>query len=135
VPNGNPPPGQDANPQWLGIDHIWTGLPRDGVLNLSSDYIDADGNISTKQPWWRDVAGVFAITGERIDVPAPPLRAEFNSNADDAALDRQFYAVEMIFPAEGCWRITATVDTHSLTYVVEVVITNPTPTDGATPAP
>ena len=59
---------------WYGNGHLWAGVPADGTNRVSVDRVAPDGSIFDKLPWatsppWEKPA----ISGERIDVDAPPL--------------------------------------------------------------
>src|SRR5918997_1699682 len=49
-----------------------------GRLPDGSSYAETrpDGSIVAKLGWWRGAAGRLRIEGERLDAPAPPLRAD-----------------------------------------------------------
>jgi hypothetical protein len=67
--------------------------------------------------WWRGVRGKLTIQGQRLDAPAPPLRADIPGGYGDTG----FQATGLIFPTEGCWEVTGKVGESSLTFVTRVV--------------
>src|SRR5689334_11238911 len=75
-----------------------------------------DGSLRTKFPWWRAVRGHLAITGRRLDAPAPPLRAEVSTAYGETG----FQPSGLIFPSDGCWAITGRVGNAELTFITEV---------------
>jgi hypothetical protein len=78
--------------------------------------IRKDGSINAKYGWWRSRARPkLRISGRRLDAPAPPLRASIPDG-----YDRGFQATGVIFPTSGCWRVTGSVGTATLTFTVLV---------------
>jgi hypothetical protein len=78
-----------------------------------------DGSLSMKFGWTRaeGLRGKLKIHGRRLDALAPPLRA----NIPDGYGDTGFQATALIFPSEGCWKVTGEVGDSSLTFVTRVV--------------
>jgi hypothetical protein len=70
-----------------------------------------------KFPWDRGVRGHLQITGRRIDIDAPPLRAQLS----DYGLTG-FQPSTLVFPTEGCWEVTGRVGRSSLTFVTNVTL-------------
>jgi hypothetical protein len=87
------------------------------VVAADSGYVEDDGSIRMKWPWWRGVRGTLKIQGRRLDGPAPPLRAEVN----DAYGLSGFQPSDIYFPTEGCWEVTGSVGQTKLTFVTLVV--------------
>jgi hypothetical protein len=79
-----------------------------------------NGWIGEKFPWrGYGVSGELKVTGHRLDGRARPLQADIQpGGAPDAP---EFWAVAIMFPTVGCWRITGRVGSASLTLVVRVV--------------
>jgi hypothetical protein len=117
-PNGATPPGVGAQ---AGVNHgntkLWTAMWPGGVIKADPEYVDKDGSIHMKFGWWRGVSGRLSIQGHRLDAPAPPLRAEVS----DGYGDHGFQASGVIFPTEGCWKITGQVGAARLTFVNFVI--------------
>jgi hypothetical protein len=86
------------------------------VLRVTARNLRPDGSVAEKFPWWRAVRGKLRIGGRRLDAPAPPLRAL----VPDGYGDRGFQASAIVFPTQGCWRVTGRVGRASLTFVVQV---------------
>jgi hypothetical protein len=116
LPNGSTPPGEPDGGANHGNDHIWTAMWPHNVLIASRDYIDADGSVVMKWPWWwRGVNGQIKITGQRLDGDAPPLTAHTQEGYT------RFQPSGIRFPTEGCWEVTGTVGDASLTFVTLVL--------------
>jgi hypothetical protein len=78
--------------------------------------IRKDGSIDAKYGWWRSQAKPkLRISGDRLDAPAPPLRASVPEG-----YARGFQATGIIFPTTGCWRVTGRVGTATLVFTVLV---------------
>lgn len=104
----------------FGNDDLWVGgLGDDGVIPADSRFVESDGSIGWKFGWWRIVSGRLTITGRRLDVPAPPLRA----SVPDGYGPHGFQASGVYFPTEGCWEVTGTVGGSELTFVTFVLRT------------
>jgi hypothetical protein len=78
--------------------------------------IRPDGSIYAKLGWWRGVDGELRIEGERLDGPAPPLRAEVPAGYGPTG----FQATALIFPSAGCWRVVGTAGDARLEFVTLV---------------
>lgn len=120
-PNHEIPPGQEQNPgansaAYYGNGRLWTVLADKGIVRKVPR---RDGSISEKFPWWRAVRGRLSITGRRLDRPARPLRAHI----PDGYGATGFQSTGLIFPSEGCWRVTGTAGGASLAFVTLVVKT------------
>jgi len=58
-----------------GNGRLWVGgLWPSGVINAGPEYVAKDGSVGMKFGWWRASPGKLAITGRRLDAPAPPAR-------------------------------------------------------------
>ena len=86
------------------------------VLRVTRRNRQPDGSIAEKFPWWRAVRGELRISGLRLDGPARPLRALVPEGYGESGLQ----ASAIVFPTEGCWRVTGRVGRTSLTFVVLV---------------
>lgn len=119
LPNGDTPPGERPSPNHHGDGRLWTALPVGGVvIGLPDGHNPAGPPVATKWPWWRGVSGSMTIDGRRLDGPAPPLRSDVPPNYGDTG----FQATGLVFPGEGCWRVTAHVAAEQLSFVVRVVV-------------
>jgi hypothetical protein len=118
-PNGSVPPGESASTpgaQYHGNGAIWTDLWQKGKFAAGPDDVLADGSIIMKVPWWRAVTGELRVDGRRLDGPAPPLRARISSYGPTG-----FQSTAVIFPVEGCWKVTGRAADASLSVVLMVV--------------
>ena len=100
-----------------GNGKLFTTLNLDGMLVAPADYVNPDGSISWKFPWWRYVSGHITITGRRLDAPAGPLTSYVPAGYGDIG----FQATGVTFPSEGCWQVTARIDHTSVTFVTFVI--------------
>jgi hypothetical protein len=113
VPNRSTPPGEKPSTGDHGDGSLWTILWPAGKVTATRDQVLPDGSIQMKWPWVRGVEGDLQITGRRLDGSSPPLGAVI----PDGYGSTGFQASILIFPREGCWEVTGTVGTHSLTFV------------------
>lgn len=123
-PNGQTPLGEASSPHFHGNGSLWTQLWPEGTVVFEPGgpgFVEPDGSLSMKFPWWRGVRGQLTIEGRRLDAPAPPLRADIPSGYGDIG----FQAAALIFPTEGCWEVTGRVGNASLTFVTRVVNKRP----------
>jgi hypothetical protein len=88
-----------------------------GVVVADSGYVEDDGSIGIKWPWWRGVRGPLSITGQRLDKPAPPVRVEIPDGYGTSG----FQPSGIYFSTEGCWEVTGRVGQARLTFVTLVV--------------
>jgi hypothetical protein len=101
-----------------GNDKLWVGgLGEGGVIDVGPDYVEPDGSVGMKFGWWRLVPGTLQITGRRLDGAAPAVRANVPSGYGDLG----FQSSGVYFPTPGCWEVTGTVGTASLSFVTLVV--------------
>lgn len=130
APNGSEPPGvlthrgpndnPGKNSTSFGNGKLWTTLWPNGTVEFrpgGPGFIDSDGSLSMKFPWWRGVRGKLTIEGKRLDASAPPLRAIIPEGYGDTG----FQSTALVFPTEGCWEVTGKVGDASLTFVTRVV--------------
>jgi hypothetical protein len=101
-----------------GNGELWVlGLPAGGVMEMEPIDVMEDGSLYRKLGWWRGVVHDLHIKGERIDAPAPPLRADV-----PAGYFTGFQATALMFPTQGCWKVTGRIgDGKPLTFVTLVV--------------
>jgi hypothetical protein len=96
---------------------LWTLFWPHGVVVADSGYVEEDGSIGIKWPWWREARGALTIKGRRLDKSAPPLRAEI----PDGYGVFGFQPSGIYFSTEGCWEVTGSVGQARLTFVTLVV--------------
>jgi hypothetical protein len=122
TPNGSKPPRQPRTVRWHGNGMLWAAwLNPDGVYSVPRDQVGPDGSIGSKLYWATSPPGSApAISGRRLDAPAPPLRMlAANMGSFSGAFDPS-WATPVVFPTPGCWRVIARVNDVSLTYAVDV---------------
>jgi hypothetical protein len=101
-----------------GNGQLWVGgLGENGVIVAGPSFVEPDGSIGMKLGWYRVARGQLTITGRRLDAPAPPARGDVPSGYGDAG----FQASGVYFPTEGCWEVTGTVGSTTLTIVTFVI--------------
>ena len=101
-----------------GNGKLFVTLSTNGLIVAPASYVNPDGSIGWKFPWWRYVSGPLMITGHRLDAPAPPLMSDIPAGYGETG----FQASGVTFPSEGCWQVTAGVDhLTTLTFVTFVV--------------
>jgi hypothetical protein len=101
-----------------GNGQLWVGgLWANGIIAAERSFVEPDGAVGMKFGWYRVAAGQLTITGRRLDAPAPPARADVPSGYGDTG----FQASGVYFPTEGCWEVTGTVGSTTLTFVTFVI--------------
>ena len=116
----SPPPGVPqralfGSHQAFGNGRLWVGGLWDaGVIETRPQ---SDGTVGTKFGWWRNVPGRLRITGHRLDATAPTLRA----TVPDGYGITGFQSSGVDFPTAGCWKVTGTAGTATLTFVTLVI--------------
>jgi len=103
---------------------LWTVLYPEGTVVFEPGgpgFVEPDGSLPMKFPWWRRIRGQRRIEGRRLDAPAPALRAHIPSGYGDIG----FQATSLIFSTEGCWEVTGWVGNASMTLVTRVVNNRP----------
>ena len=128
LPNGNRPPGQPQKLSWYGNGRLWAGVRADGIRPVVRFDLGADGSIGDKLTWVTTPRFERpAISGERIDETAPPLRVLGVNRGSFAGAADPSYMSAVSFPTAGCWRLRARVGDVSLVYVVKIVVTDQNP--------
>ena len=125
IANGSTPPGETPSPNHHGNGQLWTVLPTNGILDYPG-FLQPEGWLDVKFPWWRAVTGALRITGKRLDAAAPPLAAEIPAGYGPTG----FQASGVLFPTRGCWEVTGHSDGATLTFVVLATVgrdASPTP--------
>lgn len=117
-PNHSIAPGQAGNPgaeraPYHGNGRLWTVLPPAGVVREAQR---RDGSIREKFPWWRGAHGRLRVTGRRLDGVGSALRARIPDGYGAIG----FQSTAISFSSEGCWKVTATAGTASLSFVTYV---------------
>jgi hypothetical protein len=129
-PNGRTPPGEGPSDSAHGEHGLWTALPLDGILRITTrtpvadgetaGTIRRDGSLSTKFPWWGSKAASAKLTirGRRLDGDARPLRLTIGPGA--VANSPHFWPSRLRFATPGCWKVTAKSRRAHLTFTVSV---------------
>jgi hypothetical protein len=129
-PNGRTAPGESPNESFHGRHGLWTILPLDGVLRITTTRpvppgetfgsISPYGALSTKFPSWgsRSAAAKLSIRGTRVDGRARPLRLTVGPGA--SANSPHFWPTRLRFARAGCWRVTAKSGRARLTFTLAV---------------
>jgi hypothetical protein len=124
TPNGRTPPGEQPSPEDNGNGALWTVLPRDGTIVARRLFVLRDGSMRIKFPWWgsRSAGTSLRISASSLDTRGRLPRSEVAPGLTRAP---RFWASAVIFPAEGCWRVTGIAGRARLTFVVLVVKARP----------
>jgi hypothetical protein len=96
---------------------LWTVLWPNGVVTADPKWVEEDGSIGVKWPWWRGLRATLKIEGHRLDEPGT-LRAEVASGYGAAG----FQPSAIYFASEGCWEVRGTAGSGSLAFVTLVVV-------------
>ena len=100
-----------------------------GVWQATSAFVNADGSLRLKAPWFaagppghakRGPHGLLKITGKRLDNSAPPLSVETHEVGVLGYGGSGVWAVVLTFPTEGCWSVTGKVERTTHTFHVLV---------------
>ena len=117
LPNGRTPPGGNAAGMNHGNGKLWTAMWPHNVVIATPDYIERDGSVGMKWPWWRGARGKLTIIGRRLDGEAPPLAAVIPSGYGTSG----FQPSGISFPTEGCWKVTGAAGGAKLTFVTLIL--------------
>ena len=114
-PNDRPLPGLYGNGRLAAPTYY-------PAITVSRRNVQRNGWIGEKFPWRAyGVRGELTITGRRLDRRAPALRARVNPGFPVEEKVDAFWAVGILFPTPGCWQITGSVGSATLTFVTRVV--------------
>jgi hypothetical protein len=129
-PNGSSAAGQRPSDTFDGERGLWTVLPLDGVLRITTTTpvapdttfgkVYADGSLSTKFPWWgsRSAGSKLTIRGYRLDGRARQLRLTVGPGAE--AGSPHFWPTRLRFARPGCWRVTGRSGHAGLAFTISV---------------
>jgi hypothetical protein len=122
-PNGEKPPKEPRGLPWHGNGLLWTRLSRDGIDAVAPSRVRADGSIRDELLWTTSLPGraLLTVSGQRLDARGPPLRVLTARRRSSSSGTTRLWATAVVFPAPGCWRITARIADIRLTYVVKVL--------------
>jgi hypothetical protein len=121
-PDGNGPPGEPASSLYYGSGGLRTVLWPRGTIVFEPGgpgEIRPDGSLVMKVPFWRDegVVGNLVITGRSLHREGLGMTGEVPEGSGGEG----FQASALVFPEPGCWEVTATAGSASMTFVTEVV--------------
>jgi hypothetical protein len=129
IPNGSTPPGARPSASHHGNGRLWTVLPLDGKMvvttkrpsppGTTAGYVHRDGSISVKWPWWgvKSVGRRLIVTGRRQGSSRARILARIGQRRT-----RHFWASVLHFTRKGCWRVTARTRRARLTFVIAVSV-------------
>jgi len=95
------------------------GLWPEGTVILKpggSGFITPEGWLGIKFGWQRSVHKRLTVEGRRLDGAAPTLLADSLDQTETG-----FQSTALIFPAAGCWEVTARAGDASITFITKVV--------------
>ena len=117
-PNGDRPPGEEPGVTWYGNGRLYTALWSNGEILADPRYVEADGSIGMKFPWWR-APGVGAPGDLEIHGHEIATGAQITAVIPDG-YGQRFQATGISFPTEGCYEITGQSGDAHLTFVTKV---------------
>jgi hypothetical protein len=108
---------------------LWTSANHYGSFVASPQYVNPDGSIWLKAPWFaagprgrskKGPRGVLHITGRRLDAVDARLRAKTTQVWVEGYGGSGVWAAVITFPSEGCWAVKGRVQrtTHSFRLLV-----------------
>jgi hypothetical protein len=103
-------PPKDPNADSFGFGDWYVNTDR--TIWVRGGFRVGDGN---KVIWIRPAGTNLAITGRRLDAPAPPLLVDI-----PCCYPTGFQVTGITFPSPGCWEVTARAGTRELRFVTEV---------------
>lgn len=98
-----------------GNEALVVGLPNDGTIHPSDPSRGLPGGM--KFGWDRLAHGDLTISTRRLDASTAPVAADVPGGYGDIG----FQVSGLNFPAPGCWQVSGTVGSRTLTFVVNVV--------------
>lgn len=129
-PNGRTAPGESLSQSFYGMTGLWTLLPVDDVLRITSvtpvppgatgGTVHSDGSLSTKFPWWgsRSASARLRIRAKRLDGGARQLRV--TAGPGSSARSPHFWPTRLRFATSGCWQVDARSGRAHLTFILSV---------------
>lgn len=109
---------------------LWTSANYYGSFAASPEYVNPNGSIWLKAPWFaagprghskRGPRGVLHITGKRLDGLGRPLRATTTQVWVEGFGGSGVWAAVITFPSEGCWAVKGRV--QRTTYSFGLLVT------------
>jgi hypothetical protein len=127
-----PPDGRAVNGNHGDPAELEVILPGSGLIlgmrrgakpppgdHLTTEDVSPGGEIAIKFPWWSGhpkAADRLRISGRSLDGVAGRVRGDY-----PRPVSQGLYPGRLVFPAEGCWRVTGRTGPAKLTFVVAVV--------------
>jgi len=106
-------PGLDPHDTVLGHHGLW--VDRNEVLQRAPAFDVQTGTWTLRKfPWFRTSTDRLNIQGRRLDGPGTFQ----GTHPPDASYPIGFIPSDLAFSAGGCWKITATVDTTTITFFI-----------------
>src|SRR6266511_6235510 len=103
VPNGSTPPGERPAPYFHGVGKLWTTLPPEGQLGDGFAFIDDDGSIRAKRPWFRGNPGRQRHEARRRGARARRTRLR-RLRRDWLPAERHLFPHAWLLERHGCAR-------------------------------
>jgi len=119
-PVGSEPVPPGAAPLWHGNSVLGTSLWPEGRVVFRPDGPGAvlpDGALRMKFLWLKRPGLAIRISGHRIDDNSVQLRSQLS----DEFTPQGIQPSHLIFPTPGCWRVTATAGSETLSFVTTVI--------------
>lgn len=95
---------------WFGRKNLWVILPKSSWVRLSSD-----GTYELKMGWYRLRKGEFRLRGELVGG-----NATATTNIPGGYPETGFQPTGISFPVGGCWKVTGTLSTSSVSFLVQI---------------
>jgi len=116
---GTPPPGffdtlHGNGMLWTWIHGFWN--PETAMVHIPAN-MDSDGSLRIKYLWLAAADGQITIEGRKLDHGSSRVRVELFRGASNAGL----MPSGLVFPAVGCWEVTAKTGGSTLTFTTSVV--------------
>jgi hypothetical protein len=120
VPNGRTPPGEQPSREDHGSGGLWTVIPPDGRIVAARAFVLPDGSMRIKFPWWgsRRADAHLQLGTSSLHRRGGIAGAQISPGQTGAP---HFWASAIVFPTEGCWRVTASAGHARLSLVVFLV--------------
>jgi hypothetical protein len=135
VPPGPYPPAPPGSPDmfWHGTPGLWTMLYSNGVhrgLPAASKRYPGVDAMRNKSFWWSPgfhpvgPPEALKVKGRRLDSDAPPLEQPWVTNAEVPEFGGWTMLTMLELPL-GCWEVTGSYGSNSVTFVVWVLPPKP----------
>jgi hypothetical protein len=108
-------------PPRLREGRLWVAFgPTGGIYRVPPENVAPDGSLGVKIAWQRGpgVRGRVNVEARRLDDRAPPVRRRISARGYGLT---GLQASGIAYPTHGCWRVTASAGSASLTFVLLVL--------------